>query len=103
MAEAISRIVKANLSDGSIIAIEVTPIGTTVIDERVSNLPSSFDDVLHSLQSLSKAVYETIQTVAPKKATVEFGVEVAAESGKLTALLVKGEGKANLKITLEWS
>ena len=38
----------------------------------------------------------------PKKATVEFGVEVTVKSGKLTALIVEGEGKGNLKITLEW-
>ena len=30
------------------------------------------------------------------------GVQVGIESGKLTALLVKGTGNANLKITLEW-
>jgi hypothetical protein len=40
--------------------------------------------------------------VQPKKATVEFGVEVTVKSGKLTALIVEGEGKGNLKITLEW-
>jgi len=44
----------------------------------------------------------TISKVQPKKATVEFGVEVRVKSGKLTALIVEGEGKGNLKITLEW-
>jgi len=34
---------------------------------------------------------------------VEFGLEVALESGQLTAVLVKGSAKANLKITLEWA
>lgn len=103
MADTISQIVKANLSDGSSFAVEVTPIGTTAIEQRVSNVPHSFEDMLQSLEALSKAVYQAVKAVAPKKATVEFGVEIAAESGKLTALLVKGEGKANLKITLEWS
>jgi hypothetical protein len=39
----------------------------------------------------------------PHKASVEFGLEVALEAGQLTALLVKGSGTSNLKITLEWS
>lgn len=34
---------------------------------------------------------------------MEFGLEVALESGQLTAVLVKGSAKANLKITLEWA
>jgi len=43
-----------------------------------------------------------IKRVAPKKASVEFGVEASIESGKLVALLCNGEATANLKITLEW-
>jgi hypothetical protein len=35
--------------------------------------------------------------------TTEFGVEFGYESGQLTALIVKGTGKANLKITMEWT
>ena len=31
-----------------------------------------------------------------------LGIEVAVESGQLTALIVKGSGKANLEITMEW-
>jgi hypothetical protein len=30
------------------------------------------------------------------------GLGVGVEAGQLTALLVKGSGKANLKITLTW-
>jgi hypothetical protein len=29
-------------------------------------------------------------------------MELAIESGQLTAIIVKGSGKANLEITLEW-
>ena len=44
----------------------------------------------------------TFQKVKPRKASVELGLEVGLESGHLTALLVKGTGTANLKLTLEW-
>lgn len=32
----------------------------------------------------------------------DLRTELAIESGQLTAVIVKGSGKANLEITLEW-
>jgi hypothetical protein len=43
-----------------------------------------------------------LKKARPKKATVKFGMEMAIEAGQLTAVIVKGSGKANLEITLEW-
>ena len=48
------------------------------------------------------AVQAALVKVKPAKASVELGLEVGLEAGQLTALLVKGSGKANLKITLTW-
>jgi Trypsin-co-occurring domain 1 len=81
-------------------AIEVAAIGET----RVSTAQQyDFDDFAGSLEALAGSLRTAIGKIAPKKAVLEFGVEVGVESGKLTALLVKGSGKANLKVTLEWS
>ncbi len=44
----------------------------------------------------------TLKRVKPSKAIVEFGIEIAASEGRLIAVVVKGDAKANLKITLEW-
>jgi hypothetical protein len=72
--------------------------------EKVSALRGVQDEEFKtSVESLARSVAEVIQKVSPTKATAEFSVEIALESGKLTALLVKGSGKANLKITLEWA
>lgn len=38
----------------------------------------------------------------PDEATIEFGVDVTLKSGKLTGVLVDGEAKAALKVTLTW-
>jgi hypothetical protein len=103
MPDTSTQVVKVQLPDGHSVALEVTQLGaSTQVDQRVANLPPSFEDLTNSLASMSKAIYGAIQTIAPKKASVEFGIEIAAEAGKLTALLVKGTGKANLKVTLEW-
>jgi len=96
-----SRVVQVKLAHSeATIAIEATVAG----DQRVA-IPSqfSFDAIGETLESLAKELGHTIESVKPSKAAIKFGLEVAVESGKLTALLVKGSGKANLEITLEWS
>ena len=49
------------------------------------------------------AFKRSFDRVKPKKASVEFGVEVGIESGALSALICKGTGTANLRVVLEWS
>jgi len=66
-----------------------------------ARLPS-FNDVALTITSLAQSLSGAIAAAKPQKASVEFGVEVAVESGQLTALIVKGGAKANLKITLTW-
>ncbi len=81
-------------------AMEIKEVG----EARVSSGQSySFEDFSESFEALTRNLRAAIDKIAPKKAVIEFGVEVGVESGKLTALLVKGSGKANLKVTLEWS
>jgi hypothetical protein len=99
MPEQTSRIVKVEVQ-GKTIAMEVTPLGG---EERVADLPHDFEELTASIEGIASSLYGAIKKIAPKKACIEFGVEAGVESGKLTALLVKGSGKANLKITLEWS
>lgn len=43
-----------------------------------------------------------LEKVKPRSASVEFGLEVSFEEGKLTALLVQGSGTASVNITLQW-
>lgn len=62
----------------------------------------SFNDVTDAIEGISTSLLQSLKKVRPRKATVEFGVEITAESGQLTALLVKGGGHATLKVILEW-
>ena len=63
----------------------------------------AWQEVTSAVEGVAQWALDTLQKVQPTKASIEFGLEIGAEPGKLTALLVKGSGKANLKITLEWS
>lgn len=94
-----SDLVKATLPSGQIIQLEATVLGG---EEDVAVSIPSIDGLTDAIEGVSVAVLEGLKRIKPRKATVEFGIEVALESGKLTALLVKGSGNASIKVTLEW-
>ncbi|CAN1211732.1 Trypsin-co-occurring domain-containing protein [Tumidithrix helvetica PCC 7403] len=96
--QARTEILPVQLEGGSIIRVEVAKTGR----EDVSFDLKPFKQVTDALEGIVQAVAIPIQRAKPQKATVKFGIEIAVESGQLTAILVKGTGKANLEITLEW-
>jgi Trypsin-co-occurring domain 1 len=97
--------VRIQLPTGVIWA-EVEPVGPVTNRRDVAAddeaEPLSIDVVRTAVEGLSRVVQEALAAVKPDKASAEFSLEVGVESGKLTALWVKGSGKANLKITLTW-
>lgn len=99
----VTEIVPVVLSNGVKLHIEVRPLGSTGRQEVSLLEARPFKDLTDSIEMIAGEIGETLKKIAPQKGSVEFGIEVGIESGKLTALICKGEGKANLKITLEWS
>jgi predicted DNA binding protein len=94
-----TEVIKAKLANGTIIHIQATVLDG---DEEVAFTLPSFKQVTDAIEGIAKSIVTTLRKVKPHKASVEFGLEVALEAGELTALLVKGSGTSNLKITLEW-
>jgi hypothetical protein len=94
-----TELVKVKTASGKTIGVEAMLIGG---EEDVAAGMLSFDGVADALDEISRTIVKALDSAKPKKATVEFGLEVALESGKLTAMLVKGSGTASLKVTLEW-
>src|SRR5438874_7012252 len=93
--------IEAVLENGEIIRIQATPLGG---EERIANIgPFNFTDITDTVENIAKPLLGTLKKIKPRRGSLEFGLEIGVESGKLTALLVKGTGTANLKITLEWS
>jgi hypothetical protein len=66
-----------------------------------------FEEFGSSVRAVSGAVADAVLAgvgkLKPNKVALEFGCEVGMETGKLTAILVKGTAKANLKVTVEWA
>jgi hypothetical protein len=93
--------VPVKLASGTTIKFQVSKPETGRRDVAdIGALP--FDQVTKALQEIVGNLKETLDRVKPDKASVKFGVEMAVEAGNLTALIVKGSGKGNLEITLEW-
>jgi hypothetical protein len=97
-AESRSNTVPVQLPNGAIVKVEVTSMGR----EDVGFDVKQFQPVADAIEGVVQMIATPIQKVKPKKATVKFGMELAIESGQLTAVIVKGSGKGNLEITLEW-
>lgn len=97
-----TEIIPVELSDGTIVKLEATPIG----EQQVSFGSLPFKQAMDIVQSFARDVADALQDVRatsqPDKIAVKIGFEVAIESGQLTALIVKGSGKGNLEILMEW-
>jgi hypothetical protein len=87
------------LEDGTTFRIEVVPQGGK---EDIGFAAMSFDSVAQSIEGILKAIAEPVRKARPTKATVKFGIEIQIQQGSLVAAIVRGTGKSNLEITMEW-
>jgi len=106
-----TQIISVKLDNGAIIRIQATPVvetstGQTELGEEVESDVSlnirPLKEVADAITGIAESIKGAIDAVKPTKASVEFGIEFGYEAGQLTAVIVKGSGKANLKISLEW-
>ncbi|MEU8982603.1 CU044_2847 family protein [Streptomyces sp. NPDC048309] len=106
-AEDSSSVTRVEVGD-AVLFVQATPLGGTpqrdaLEDEEVAGIVPDLSGVTSALSTFAGQLNQAFHQAAPQRATVEFGCQLAVESGKLTALIVKGSAAANLKVTLEWS
>ncbi|MHB8860961.1 MAG: CU044_2847 family protein [Pirellulaceae bacterium] len=96
-------------TDREVVAIAIgdTTVYATVTflggDELVSWKKKGFDGVTKAIGAIATEVRKAVDLVDVDVARVDFGLEIAAESGELIALLVNGKSTASLTVSLEWS
>jgi hypothetical protein len=98
------ELVEVVLPDGQTMLARVhaaDPVGSGPRDIGLSEA-LSFEGVSDTLEQIGRAVVGALVNVKPERARVEFGLELAVKSGRLTGLLVEGNANASLKVTLEW-
>lgn len=93
-----SNTVPVQLSNRTRINIEVAQTGR----EDVAFDVKSFQGVTNAIEGIAEAITESLEKITPSKASVKFGLEIQIEQGSLVAAIVRGTGKANLEVTLEW-
>jgi hypothetical protein len=103
------KLIAARVGGNKTILVEATQIGpesatTDPYNQNIS-IPTvpELNDVWEMVGEVADGIAGRLDRAKAKKAVVEFGIEIGAEAGQLTALLVRGSGKATIKITLEWS
>lgn len=98
------------LSNGAVLMIAAEP-GASVdiedakergLDLRKLTGAADFSQVANVIEGIAKDIVAALQEVKPNKTTVEFGLEVKAQSGGVLSLLAQGGATGDLKITLEW-
>jgi hypothetical protein len=95
----------SNGTESPTVYFEATQLDSIEADSSevdVSRNNFDLDELCETIGIVAKALGSRLEQLKAKRTVIEFGVEVAAESGHLTALIVKGTGKANLKVTVEW-
>ena len=97
-AESRSDTVPVQLPNGSLVKVEVAQTGR----EDVGFDVNSFKGVTDAIEGVAEAITDSLEKVSPNKASVKFGLEIQIEQGGLVAAIVRGTGKANLEVTLEW-
>ncbi len=96
------EVVEISLPNGSTALARVTVVDGVGATKTAAIPTFDFDDVGKTLEGLAETIWSALAKVAPDKVTVELGLELAAKNGKLSGLLVEGEGKGSLSVALEW-
>jgi len=88
------------LENGAIIDVRMAGTGGSA-DVAAKSL--NFAVVTASLSGVAESVLAAVRRAKPGEVTVEFGLNVSAEPGRLASLLVSANAEADLKVTLKWN
>jgi hypothetical protein len=97
----VNTLERITLDDGQQILVETTAVfGET--DVTSLSIQSDAGQLFRKIGSLANDLRSIFETIQPDEASIEVGVGFAVESGKLTAVLMKGSAEGNIKVSLTW-
>ncbi len=94
-----AKMVRATLADGTTIYVQAKAVHG---EEDIASITASFQKVTKAIEDIAQSLTAAWEKAKPRRASVEFGVEFAYESGEVLAMFVDGSTSASMKITLEW-
>lgn len=70
---------------------------------EIASRQPRIEQVLDAVAVFAQEVVQRLRPAEASKVTVEFGCEVAVESGQFVAILGKASAKSAFRVALEWS
>ena len=93
--------ITVKLDDQTTIQFESTiPRGEQDISD--TKMVMEYEKFSMSVEKIASQTIEPLKKLKAKKVTLKMGLALGLESGALTAMLVKGTGKANMEVIIEW-
>lgn len=96
-----SRAIQVELPNGDVIWARVPVDG-------VSNIKSGtlqrldVDDLRRTVRGVSESLRDALKDLAPGQIQIEFGLELAVKTGKITSMLAEAGATATVKVALTW-
>jgi hypothetical protein len=97
------EIIPITMPDGGAFLLEISSAGQQDFKKVSGKNIFEHEQLAGSITALSTMLGNAVKAASPDKFSLEFGIEISAKAGQLLALLCSSEGKANLKVTLEWN
>ncbi|MBQ1019821.1 hypothetical protein KBX71_18410 [Micromonospora sp. D93] len=97
-----SKLVQVELPTGDLIWAWVAVDGPTNVASGVLQ-KLDVEDLRKTVRGVSTSLPEAVNDLVPDAVQVEFGLELALKSGKLTSVLAEAGATASVKVTLTWN
>ncbi|GHC60557.1 CU044_2847 family protein [Streptomyces cinnamoneus] len=109
MADGITQV---RLDDGTVVWARVTQAQELAAGEpwgayedssaarRVADLAGGLSDVV---RGVAGSLRMGLAAAKPHEVTVQFGIELSAQAGRVVSLLADGSGKASVTVSLTWT
>jgi hypothetical protein len=92
--------IAVTLSSGSQVCFEALSLGGS---EEVGGRIPTIGELLASVKEFAAQVGAAVEASGASAASVEFGVTVGMEAGRLVAVIAKGTASVNLKVTMTFT
>lgn len=97
------EVIEIQLDNGAIALARVAAVDGGGATKTSALSQFKFSEIGKTLGGLAETLKASLEKAAPDKVTVQLGIELVVKNGALSGLLVDGQGKGSLAVTLEWS